>query len=592
MQLTKRRITVGLISTAVVASLVSVTDLASAAETGGTSGSASPVRLVVGYKADQLPASAVKRFAAAGVRAAGVDHLRAATTQVPATRSAALIASLRSDPNVAYVEVDHVYKINDVNPTDPDWVGGKQPEMREVNLPAAWETTTGSAVTIAVLDTGVNAQGDLAGAVLGGYDFANNDSNPTDDHGHGTMVSSLIAARADNDQGMAGACWACQILPVKVLDSEGSGYASDIAKGITWAVQHGAKVINMSLGQDVYSQVLADAVAYANASGVLVVAAAGNYNTSAREYPAALPDVLAVGATAQCPNYQAEPACTDGTNDRAYFSNFNSASDKWVDIAAPGTVRAMNNAGVYSSDRKGTSFSAPIVSGIAGLIKSNKPSFTGWSMMWAMLNTATPIGSWTTYGKVDAAKALTWDTETSAPTILGLSPAQNAKVRGTVTFTPYRPADVGSGIRLVTLSVDGVAKGGATRAPWAVAWNSAGRNGTAKIQIRLYDKAGNTRAYDRIVIADNTPPAVRITKAPKNKAKIKGTVKIYYTGSDTYGVKNYQLIINGKVVSTHTGTPAFSFVASKYPKSSIRVQVRAYDVAGNSRITSTLTYHR
>ncbi|GAA0533985.1 hypothetical protein GCM10010172_13730 [Paractinoplanes ferrugineus] len=590
MQLTKRRFVVGLITTAVAASFTAVTTMASAAESDTT---AQPVRLIVGYKAESLPDSASQKFSVAGVRAAALNQLRASTVRVPATRSAALIAALRNDPNVSYVEVDHVRKIDDVTPNDTEYVAGHQPESREVNLPAAWESTTGSDVTVAVLDTGVNANGDLSGAVLDGYDFVNNDGDPADDQGHGSKVSSLIAARGNNGAGIAGVCWECRILPVKVLDYQGSGYDSDIARGITWAVQHGAKVINMSLGGDSYSQTLADAVAYANASGVLVVAAAGNESTSKREYPAAYGDVLSVGATAPCPNYSADPACTTGTTDRANFSNFNSSTDKWVDVAAPGTVLAMDRNGRYGPEQsKGTSFSAPIVAGIAALIKSQKPSYTGWSLMWSIMNTATPIGSWTTYGKVDAAKALTWDTETSAPTILGLSPQQNQKVRGTVTFTPYQPSDVGSGIRLVALSVDGVAKGGATKAPWAVAWNSAGRNGTAKIQFRLYDKAGNTRVYDRVVIADNTAPNVRITKAPKNKSKIKGTVKIYYTGSDTYGIKNYQLIINGKVVSTHAGTPAFSFVASKYPKSSIRVQVRAYDVAGNSRITSVLTYHR
>jgi len=92
--------------------------------------------------------------------------------------------------------------------------------------------------------------------------------------------------------------------------------------------------------------------------------------------------------------------------------------------------------------------------------------------------------------------------------------------------------------------------------------------------------------------ADNTAPAVRITKAPKNKAKVSGTVKIYYTGSDKYGIKNYQLLVNGKVVQTHTSTAnPFTFVASKYGKN-ITVQVRAYDVAGNVTNTAKLSYHR
>ncbi|MFD0518300.1 S8 family serine peptidase [Paractinoplanes durhamensis] len=593
MQLTKRRIIVGLISTAVVASLTGAATWANAAETGGSSGTAAPVRLIVGYKAGSGPATTTQKLSAAGARAQqNLDQLNATTLQVPKAASASLIASLRSDPNVAYVEVDRVRKIAEVTPNDPFYAEGHQPELNEVNVPAAWDTTTGSAVRIAVIDTGVTAVGDLTGAVLPGYDFVNNDSNPADDEGHGTMVSSLIAARGNNGQGMAGVCWACQILPVKALDSNGDGYDSTIAKAITWSVQNGAKIINMSLGGTGYSQVLADAVAYANASSVLVVAAAGNGGNTTRNYPAAYSDVLAVGATARCPEFASDPACTNKTNEKASFTSYNSGTDKWVDVAAPGWDAVMDKNGNYNTGEPGTSFSAPIVTGIAGLLKSAKPNFTGWSLLSAIQSSATPIGSWVTYGKVNATNALTKGTETTPPTIAGLSPLQNAKVRGTVTFTPSKLADVGSGVRLITLWVDGVFKAGTYKAPWTLKWNSAGRNGPAKVSFRVFDKAGNQRYYDRTVIADNTAPTVKITKAPKNKAKISGTVKISYTGSDKYGIKNYQLIINGKVVQTHTNTAAFSFVASKYPKSSIRVQVRAYDVAGNARITSVLTYHR
>ncbi|MEU4239395.1 S8 family serine peptidase [Actinoplanes sp. NPDC026619] len=597
MQLTKRRLAVGLISTTVVAAMTGVATWANAAVTGGPATTAAPVRLVIGYKSDTIPTSATQSFSAAGVRAQSLDQLRAATVQVSASRSAGLIASLKSDPNVAYVEVDHVRKMAETTPDDPIYGEGYQPELKELNVPTAWDTTTGSAVNVAVLDTGVNAGtngvDDLSGALLGGYDFVNNDSNAADDEGHGSEVASLIAARGNNSLGMAGVCWSCQILPVKVLDYKGDGYDSTIAKGITWAVQHGAKIINMSLGGVQSSQVLSDAVAYANASSVLVVAAAGNSNSTTKQYPAAYTDVLAVGATARCPNWQSNVGCTEGITGKASFSSYNSSTVKWVDVAAPGTVYNKDSNGNYSSGQSGTSFSAPLVTGVAALMKSNKPSLTGWSLLSQIQASATPIpGTWVTYGKVNAAKALTMSSETTPPTISGLSPAQNAKVRGTVTFTPVNLTDVGSGVRSITLWVDGVFKSGTYKAPWALKWNSAGRNGTAKVSFRVFDKAGNQRYYDRVVIADNTAPTVKVTKAPANKAKIKGTVKIYYTGSDKYGIKNYQLIINGKVVSTHTNTAAFSFVASKYPKSSIKVQVRAYDVAGNSKITSTLTYHR
>ncbi|WP_213008576.1 S8 family serine peptidase [Paractinoplanes toevensis] len=579
-----------MISTAVVVSLTSAATWAQAAET--TTASAAPVHLIVGYKSGANPASVVQKFAAAGARSSALSDLNASTLQVPAARSAALISALRSDPTVAYVETDRVRKVAEVTPNDPVYTANFQPELKEVDVPAAWDTTTGSVVKIAVIDTGVTMTGDLTGAVLGGYDFVNNDTEAADDFGHGTTVASLIAARGNNNQGMAGVCWGCAILPVKVLDRTGSGYDSTIAKGITWAVGQGAKIINLSLGGTGYSQVLADAVAYANAASVLVVAAAGNDDKSVVNYPAAYPDVLAVGATNRCPNFANDPTCTEGTTDKAKFSNFNSGN-QWVDVAAPGIVTGMDTDGNYNTGEAGTSFSAPIVSGIAGLLKSYKPNYTGWSLMTSIQATAVPIGSWVTWGKVSATRAFTFGNDTAAPTISGLTPGQNWKVRGPITFTPYKLGDAWSGIRNVTVYVNGVYRGGSYKAPFAVKWNPGSWTGVANVQYRAYDKAGNVKLYTRAFIADNTAPAVKITKAPKNKSKVKGTVKVYYTGSDKYGIKSYQLLINGKVIQTHSTTKSpFTFVASKYPKNSIKVQVRAYDLAGNSRITSTLTYKR
>ncbi|GIF19376.1 subtilisin family serine protease [Actinoplanes tereljensis] len=590
MQLTKRRITVGLISTAVVVTMTSVATLAQAAET--TTASAAPVHLIVGYKSGATSASAVQKYAAAGVRSSALGALNASTLQVPAARSAALISALRSDPTVAYVETDRVRKVAEVTPNDPIYTENLQPELKEVGVPTAWDTTTGEVVKIAVIDTGVTMTGDLTGAVLGGYDFVNNDTEAADDFGHGTTVASLIAARGNNNQGMAGVCWGCAILPVKVLDNSGSGYDSTIAKGITWAVGQGAKIINLSLGGTGYSQTLADAIAYANASAVLVVAAAGNDNSSTINYPAGYTDVLAVGATNRCPNFANDPTCTAGTTDKASFSNFN-GSTKWVDVAAPGIVTGMDVNGNYNTGEPGTSFSAPIVSGIAGLIKSHRPGYTGWSILNAIQVSSTPIGSWVTWGKVSADRALQVGTDTTPPAIVGLTPGQNWKVRGPLTFTPYKLTDDWSGIRNVSLYINGTYRTGTYKAPFAVKWNPGTWSGTVTAQYRIYDKAGNLKIYTRTMIADNTAPTVKITKAPKNKSKIKGTVKVYYTGSDKYGIKAYQLLVNGKVVQQHSTTKTpFTFVASKYPKNNIKVQVRAYDLAGNSKVTATLTYKR
>ncbi|XVU26319.1 S8 family serine peptidase [Actinoplanes sp. CA-054009] len=596
MNLTKRRITVGAISTAVVVVMTSVTTWALADTKPTPPKSASPVRLVIGYKDGASRVAATNTLSAAGAHklnaaadASALDQIGASTVQVPAARSASTIAALRNDPNVAYVEVDQ-QRTATLVPNDETYQEGEQPEIDEVRAPLAWDTTTGgaSAIKVAVIDTGVNQVGDLAGAVLPGYDFVNKDSSPYDDAGHGTQVASLIAARGNNTKGMAGLCWTCKILPVKVLDDQGRGWDSDVAAGITYAVRSGAKIINLSLGGSTSSKVLADAVAYANTGGVLVVAAAGNRGSSSdpltnRSYPAAYYDVVSVAATAQ------------RSNALASYSYRNKAGDNWVDLAAPGTVTAMDRYGNYNNQVNGTSFAAPIVSGIAALIKARNPSFTNWSLMSALYNSAAQhkiSGTGVLFGKIDAKDALTYNTEKVAPRLTTISPPQNALVRATATITPVGVSDNKSGVRLVQLLVNGVYKGYAAKAPWGVAFKTNAYNGATRVNFRITDKAGNfTTTPVRTVIVDNIAPVVKITSAPKSGSKIKGTVTVKFARSDARGIKLVQLLINGKVSQVRSTTTPFTFAASSVPNNTT-VQLRAYDKAGNAGLSAKYTYKK
>lgn len=526
-----------------------------------------------------------------GVRDGNVSTLDASiirTVRVSASRKAQVVAELRRDPNVAYVEVDQVAHTADVQPNDTHYVNGsQQPEVDRVRLPAAWGRTTGSAgVTIAVLDTGVSAVGDLRGAVLNGYNYVGGNSDVFDDNGHGTAVSSLVAGRGNDGYGIAGGCWQCRILPVKVMNAAGEGLHSNIAKGIRYATDRGAAVINMSLGGTTGSQVLSDAVAYANAKGVLVVAAAGNSNSTTKFYPAAYPDVLGVGATAR------------GSDARASFSNYNAKGATWVDLAAPGEVFVMtpdgdDELGGGYGYATGTSFASPMVAGAAGLVKSAHPGWTGWSVGQALLTSGRSITTtgWTAKGALDAAKAIDMTTDTTAPKVTGFSPGQNANVRGKATVT-IAASDNWSGVRSVALYVDGVYKAQDTAAPYQLVVDTKGANRTAKISVRLYDKAGNTTVVAKTYVFDNAAPTVSIASGPKNKAKVKGTVKFTVKAADRNGVSKVQMLVNGKVKATDSKAPhTFSLKASSYGKT-IKVQFRAYDKAGNVRYTPVRTYTR
>ncbi|HMO59499.1 MAG TPA: S8 family serine peptidase, partial [Roseiflexaceae bacterium] len=225
--------------------------------------------------------------------------------------------------------------------------------LRNIQASTAWEITTGANIVIAVLDTGVSrSHPDLAGRVLPGYDFHNNDPNAADDNGHGTYVAGVAAADGANGIGIAGVCWACSILPVKVLGAAGNGSDAAIAAGIRWAADQGARLIVMSLGGDEDTQVMREAVVYAHERGALMIAASGNGQAdgNAPSYPAAYPEVLAVSAT-------------DGSD---VVTGFSTTGD-FVHISAPGvgvwsTAWIPGRGDTYVASN-GTSAACPYVGG-------------------------------------------------------------------------------------------------------------------------------------------------------------------------------------------------------------------------------------
>ncbi len=204
-------------------------------------------------------------------------------------------------------------------PNDPGF--RRQWNLRLIGVPAAWRFTRGGGVTVAVIDTGVARGAPDFGSTrfAHGYDFVNGDDDPTDDHGHGTHVASTIAEATDNGVGLAGVAPDATILPLKVLDATGAGTVEAVARGVTFAVDHGARVINLSLGDATSSRTLSAALARAYRLGVTVVAAAGNDGAANVSYPGRAAHVITVGAV-------------DAASRPAWYSN----SGPSVDICAPG----------------------------------------------------------------------------------------------------------------------------------------------------------------------------------------------------------------------------------------------------------------
>lgn len=246
------------------------------------------------------------------------------TTEVASTRSRALdliISGLRKSSTIG-VDIAHEVSIDLSN--DP--LRSKQWALTRLGAETAWKTSTGRGVTVAVIDTGVRAgHVDLRGHILTGVDLVAPGTPPTDENGHGTHVAGIITAIANNGRGIAGLAPNTRVLPVRVLDRSGVGDSATVAKGIVWAVDHGAKVINLSLSSSRSDNAGRAAVAYAISKNVVVVAAAGNDGCglfgSPTTYPAAYDGVLGVGAI---------------TSSGAVASYSNCG--RWVDVSAPGSA--------------------------------------------------------------------------------------------------------------------------------------------------------------------------------------------------------------------------------------------------------------
>ena len=319
------------------------------------------------------------------------------------------IADLRRDPSVEIVEPNYrveladegtVTAVNDPLTTD-------QYSLDRMRVRQAWTRETGGSNVIAVLDTGVQLDHpDLAGRLVAGRDIVNNDSNPSDDNGHGTWVSGIIVAKANDGYGIAGVSWTDKVMPVKIMSANGTGDTSDLTSGIVWATDHGATIINMSVGGFPYSTYVHDAIRYAWNRGVVLVGAAGNRGKFEPFYPASYPEVISVSATQR-------------EDEFSFWSNYHTD----VDVSAPGSSVLTTNCAVCkpiehdtTGDHRytyisGTSFAAPNVAGVVALIWARNPTMTNAQVVNRLKTTTDDLGyagfdSRYGHGRVNAYRAV------------------------------------------------------------------------------------------------------------------------------------------------------------------------------------------
>lgn len=333
-----------------------------------------------------------------------------------------LSAELGRDPSVALVETDrwmdmarprhrssrkrpspkrHPRKPGGGSGSDPGTDPGVPYTLQHIHAQGAWATAQGQGATIAVVDSGVDAgHPDLAANLLSGYD-ATGHGDVTDQNGHGTHVAGLAAARPDPGLGIGGVAPMAKILPVKVMDPDGEGRVLWVARGIVWAADHGASVINLSLGGPRDSRVLDLAIRHAIQKGIPVVVAMGNDGDDGnpKEYPACEPGVIAVGAT-------------DDNDQVTSFSDYG----PWISLVAPGYADPSSfptypttllsayqqepsefppedRMGEGSALLSGTSQATPLVSGTVALLKGLRPDLSPEQIRKILMDSAAPMGS-------------------------------------------------------------------------------------------------------------------------------------------------------------------------------------------------------
>ena len=380
-------------------------------------------------------------------RYTGVNRLR-----VPSGKTVEdIINEYKSDPNVEYAEPNYIYHAH-MTPNDT-YYNPYQWHMPAINVELAWDITSGSGVIIGIIDTGIAYENygsflqapDLAGTnFVAGYDFVNNDSHANDDGAHGTHVCGTIAQTTNNNLGCAGVAFNATIMPIKVLDSSGSGYVTDISEGIIYAADNGCNVINMSLGGSIGSSTLQNAVEYAYNNGVTIICSAGNAGTPLAQYPAAYSQCISVSAT----RYDDEIAG---------YSSYGST----IDICAPGGDIDVDQNGDGYGDGvlqqtfaqndptdfgyyfyEGTSMSAPHVTGSAAMvIAAGGGSMSPSEVRNILEGTATDLGAsgWDQYyghGKVNVyAAVLEAQGGGTAPVAAFSGAPVSGDVPLTVTFT-------------------------------------------------------------------------------------------------------------------------------------------------------------
>ena len=553
-------------------------------------------RLLVQRRLGASASRTAQAFARFGARVQReIPQIRVSAVQVPEPAAAAISAALMRTGLFTYVEPDGVAHSGQttVNPNDPQFLS--QWHLATIQAPSGWSVTTGAgSVTIAVIDSGVEpTHPDLVSKLVPGWNFLTGTSNAADDLGHGTAVAGTAAAATDNALGVAGVSWGNTIMPLVVLDSSDYASYSNIASAITYAADHGIRIMNISIGGSSPSSTLQSAVNYAWNKGAVIFASAMNFSTSTPYYPAACTNVIAVSAT-------------DSNDTLASFSDYGS----WIDLSAPGNNILTTQTGASYGYWYGTSFSAPIAAATAALVLSRNPSLSNSALVSLLESNSDtlPVGSagWNQYfgwGRVNVYKALLAVSsppaaDTTPPTVAISSPVSGATVAGAMQILGSATDNVG--VTSIQFSVDNQAVASATVSPFCFSWNTTSvGNGTHTLTVTASDAAGNAEAasvsvsVNNAVVTDTQPPIATIT-SPSNGARMTTkNVQISVSATDNVGVTQMSIYVDNVLQCTDMTAPyTCTWNTRKAASGSHVITANAWDAAGNLGSATPITVYK
>jgi len=521
-----------------------------------------------------------------------IGRINVHVLQVPEPALDRVAATLMKTGLFTFVERDGVVRSTG---TANDTYFSSQWHLSAIQATNAWDMTTGNSnVVVAVVDTGADwAHSDLAGNLVPGWSFLTGTSSTQDsggNSGHGTATSGTIAAVSNNYVGVAGVSWNNKVMPLQVLDSNGGGSVSNLANAITYAADHGARIVNASVGTQSASSALQSAVDYAWNKGTVVFAAAGNYATSTPVYPAACNNAVAVSAT-----------------DPNGVFHASSSYGSWIDVSAPGSGILTTSMGGGYGSWSGTSFASPIAAAVGALVLSVKPGLSASQLVSLLEKNADDFGAaglddYFGYGQVNAYKSVlaagSAVADTTAPLVSISSPGNGATVSGSVSI--QGTASDNTGLTNIQFYVDGQVIATAASSPFSFAWNTGNyANGSHTLQVTASDATGNIGSssislnVNNVVTKDTTPPVVSILSpiSGSSLARVTGNLQISASVTDNVAVSQVSFYIDNVLKCTDSSAPyTCTWNTKKAASGAHAITVTGWDTSGNFTSASTTVY--